>query len=181
MPMKVRNAAFVIALLGLLAAGRAGEAKPRLGKLPKDKVARQRLTTLDGRQFSLADMRGEVVVLNFFAVWCGHSRDQLPALGRFAAEAEGAGSGPRVIGLAVADEQTSAARLAQFVKDQRVSYPVGLIDDRSFGDHINSRDVSVPQTLVYGRDGKLAAHVIGQSAETDAVLAAAVERELAKK
>lgn len=180
--MKVRNAVFVFVLLGmlgLLAAGRAGEAKPRLGKLPKDKVARQRLTTLDGRQFSLVDMRGEVVVLNFFAVWCGHSRDQLPALGRFAGE--GAGSGPRVIGLAVADEQTSAARLAQFVKDQRVSYPVGLIDDRSFGDHINSRDVSVPQTLVYGRDGKLAAHVIGQSAETDAVLAAAVERELAKK
>jgi cytochrome c biogenesis protein CcmG, thiol:disulfide interchange protein DsbE len=179
--MRWRTTMLVIGLLGWLAAGGVGEAKSRLGKLPKDKIARQRLTMLDGRQLSLAELRGQVVVLNFFAVWCGHSRDQLPALSRFAAQSPDAARGPQVIGLAVTDQQTTPERVTQFVKDQRLSYPVGLIDDRAFSGYIDSRDVSVPQTLVYGRDGKLTAHIIGQSAQTDAELTAAVERELAKQ
>src|SRR5437762_12544499 len=56
------------------------EAVSKVGKLPKDSVAQRQLKLMDGSQFSLAGARGRVVVLNFFAVWCGHSRDQIPAL-----------------------------------------------------------------------------------------------------
>lgn len=155
------------------------EAKGKIGKLPKESLSRRPLATLDGRQFSLAALRGQVVVLDFIAVWCGHSRDHIPALTRFGdADRE---RGLQIIGLAVEDAQTNPARVNQFIKDQKITYPMGLVSDRIFMDFVASRDVSVPQTLVYGRDGRLAAHFVGQSAETDAALAAMIKRELEKQ
>ena len=157
----------------------AADTKAKVGKLPKDSVARHQMATLDGRRFSLAGLRGQVVVIDFFAVWCGHSRAHIPALTRFGDEERQRGL--QVIGLAVQDRETSLERLMQFIKDQRIGYPVGLVADKVFADFVRSRDVSVPQTLVFGRDGRLAAHFVGHSAEADAALAAAVARELEKR
>jgi thiol-disulfide isomerase/thioredoxin len=164
----------------LITFGLAGsEAKVKVGKLPKDSVARRPIITLDGRQFDLVSLRGQVVVLDFFAVWCAHSRDRVPALTRFT-EADRQ-QGLQIIGLAVQDNETTSERLAQFIKDQKINYPVATITDDGFAAYVESRDVSVPQTLVYGRDGRLAAHFIGQSAEIDAALVATINRELAKR
>jgi thiol-disulfide isomerase/thioredoxin len=155
------------------------EAKVKVGKLPKESVARHQVTALDGRQFSLAALRGQVVVLEFFAVWCSHSRDRVPAL--LSLGESDRERGLQIIGLAVQDEKTSAERLLQFIKDQKVDYPVALVSERVFASYIDSRDLGVPQTLVYGRDGRLAGYFLGQSAEVDAALVATVRRELEKK
>ncbi len=155
------------------------EAKAKIGKFPKDSVARRPISTLDGRRFDLISLRGQVVVLDFFAVWCAHSRDHIPALTRFTEEDYQRGL--QIIGLAVQDNETTSERLAQFIKDQKINYPVATITDDVFAAYVESRDVSVPQTLLYGRDGRLAAHFIGQSAEIDAALVAAINRELAKR
>jgi len=157
----------------------SSEAKVKVGKLPKESIARQQLPLRDGRQLSLADLRGQVVVLDFFAVWCGHSRDHIPALTRF--KDEDRQRGLQIIGLAVQDKETTAERLNQFIKDQKIDYSVGLVSNRAFSNYIDSRDISVPQTLVYSRDGRLAAYFVGQSAEIDAALAAAISRELEKQ
>ncbi len=70
-----------LSLALLLAFGALGsEAKDKIGKLPKDSVVRRQVTSLDGRHFSLAALRGQVVVLDFFAVWCGNSRAHLPTI-----------------------------------------------------------------------------------------------------
>jgi thiol-disulfide isomerase/thioredoxin len=176
----MRVKAFLLAvgflvLAGFFTGSEAGS-KAKIGRLPSDKIASRSLRTLDGKQFSLSSLRGQVVVIDFFAVWCAHSRDHLPALNRFYSP----NSTPQlqIIGLAVED-QTTPERLSKFINDEKIGYPVGMVDDPTFAGFVG-HDVSVPQTLVYGRDGKLVAHYIGQSPEADANLVAKIQAELSK-
>ncbi|HWQ35600.1 MAG TPA: TlpA disulfide reductase family protein [Blastocatellia bacterium] len=162
-----------------LPAARMTEAGSRIGRLPKDSVAQRQLKMTDGSQQSLLALRGKVVVLSFFAVWCGHSRDQVPALVRLS-ETEGS-RGLQVIGLAVEDERTTAEKVSSFISAHKINYPVGTVTDPVFAEFISSRAVDVPQTLVYGRDGRLAAHFVGQNARIDAALDEVVRKELDKK
>jgi thiol-disulfide isomerase/thioredoxin len=168
-----------IVILFIAFTGLNTEAQVKVGKPPKDSVANRQLRTLDGKQFTLAGLRGQVVVLDFFAVWCGHSKRHVPTLTRF-------GDGDRqhglqIIGFAVQDKESTAERIAQFIKDFNITYPVGTIQDADFSSYVQSRDVSVPQTLVYGRDGRLVAHFSGHDSKIDADLTATIKRELAKQ
>ncbi len=155
------------------------EAGSKVGKLPKASVAQRQLKMTDGSQHSLAALRGKVVVLSFFAVWCGHSRDQMPTLTRLSDSLSSRGL--QVLGLAVEDDRTTAEKVSNFIAAHKINYPVGTVSDPVFMEFVESRIVDVPQTLVYGRDGKLAAHFIGQNARNDAALAEIVNRELDKK
>jgi thiol-disulfide isomerase/thioredoxin len=168
-----------IVILFIAFTGLNTEAQVKVGKPPKDSVANRQLRTLDGKQFTLAGLRGQVVVLDFFAVWCGHSKRHVPTLTRFGDEDRQ--HGLQIIGFAVQDKESTAERIAQFIKDFNITYPVGTIQDADFSSYVQSRDVSVPQTLVYGRDGRLVAHFSGHDSKIDADLTATIKRELAKQ
>jgi thiol-disulfide isomerase/thioredoxin len=155
------------------------EAGPKIGKLPKESVANRQMQMLDGRQFSLAGLRGKVVVLDFFAVWCGHSREHIPTMTKFgSAEQE---RGLQIVGLAVKDSQSAPERVRKFLDEMKIAYPVGMISDPDFVSFVESKDVSVPQTLVYARDGRLIAHFSGHDDAIASELAATVKRELEKQ
>jgi len=154
------------------------EAKPKIGKLPKDSVANRQLRMLDGQQFSLAGLRGKVVVLDFFAIWCGHSRQHIPVMTKFGdAEKEGV---LQIVGLAVKDGESTEDRVRKFIQETKIPYPVGMISDPEFSDYVHSKDVSVPQTLIYARDGRLVAHFSGHDDKVAADITAAINRELVK-
>ncbi len=155
------------------------EAAGKVGRMPKEAVAQRQLKMTDGSQHSLVSLRGKVAVLSFFAVWCGHSRDQIPALTKLS-EAESS-RGLQIVGLAVEDERTTPEKVSDFIKDHQLHYPVGMVSDPVFMEYVDSRVLDVPQTLVYGHDGKLAAHFIGQNAANDEALTAAVKKELDKQ
>jgi thiol-disulfide isomerase/thioredoxin len=156
-----------------------GDAKVKVGKMPKESVAQQPIDTLSGQTYTLAGLRGKVVVLDFFGDWCAHSREHSRALARYTDE--DFGRGLQIIGQAVEDDRTNAESVRKYVADQQVNYPVGLTTDRKFMAYVESRDLSVPQTLVYGRDGKLVAHTSGHGPQAMAELSEAIRRELDKK
>ena len=156
----------------------SAEATQKTGKLPKESVANRQIRTLDGQQFSLAGLRGKVVVLDFFAVWCGHSREHIPTMTKIGgAERDGQ---LQVIGLAVKDRESTDERVKKFIQELNITYPVGMVSDPEFSDYVQSKDIGVPQTLVYARDGRLAAHFSGHDDRVAAEIAATINRELAK-
>ena len=66
-----------------------------------------------GRKRTLADFRGKVVLLNIWATWCGHCREEMPALDRLQAEL----GGPAFQVLAVSVDQQGAAIAQRFFKE----------------------------------------------------------------
>lgn len=172
-----------VTLFALLVAGwpaiPVAQAKIKIGNFPKEPVAKYLLRTLDGREYSLAGLRGQVVVLEFLAVWCVHSRDQVPTLNKF--DDEDRERGLKIIGVILTDTETSPQRVQQFIKDQKIEFPVTLLSYDMFEKFIESKDTGVPQTLVYSRSGRLAGHFEGQDANVDAQLTAFIKQELDKK
>lgn len=154
------------------------EAVSNVGKVPKEPVAQLKLNTVDGQQFSLASLRGKVVVLDFFGIKCAHSRDHIKeTMTQFSAEQ--ISKGLQLIG--IESESSSAEQVRQYIQDQKLNYPVAQVDEPTFMQFVNSRDLSAPQTLVFGRDGKLLLHTNGHSAQNENAIRAAVQKALDKK
>ncbi len=94
--MTMSRCAAAVAALGLLFAGPAS-ARVR----PGQPAPAYTLTTFDKTKISSDQLRGQVVVLNFWATWCGPCRQELPALDRY--NREHAKDGLRIFAVATED------------------------------------------------------------------------------
>jgi peroxiredoxin len=121
------------------------------GKYPPD----FQVTTLDGASFSLSETIGNhVIILNFFATWCGPCVSEIPELNRYYDERKA--DGVVILGIDV-NEQEHVVR--PFVRRERIAYPVGL---DSSGAVAELYDVSsVPTTVVIGLDGTISLYDSG--------------------
>ena len=83
-----------------------------------------RLTTLDGQSIATQDLKGKVVIVTFWATWCGPCREELPLLSRYAQQH--AGDGLVILGFSLdtPDELDQVRAVAR-----SVSFPVGLLGD----------------------------------------------------
>ena len=115
-------------------------------------------TTLEGERLDLADLRGEVVVLNFWASWCAPCRAEAPALNEVAALTDD--QGVQFVGVNVKDELDSARA---FDRAQEVGYP--SLHDQPGRLLLRFRKIvpqTPPTTLVLDREGRIAAFFAGQ-------------------
>ena len=109
---------------------------------------------LDGGEVSLAALEGKVVVLNFWASWCGPCRQEMPDFQK--AWEEHQDQGVVFVGIAVDDTEAEARRFAQQVG---VTYPLAM---DTTGDVARSyRLRAVPSTYFIDREGKLATTLHG--------------------
>ena len=107
------------------------------------------LQTLDGQTISTAALRGEVVILTFWATWCDPCRAELPVLSRYAADH--AAQGLRVLGFCLDGPE----RLAQVrAVAATLSFPVGLLPSPWMPGY--GRIWRIPVSFVIDRDGRLA-------------------------
>lgn len=123
------------------------------------------LTTPDGDTVRLSELRGQPVVLNFWATWCGPCRAEMPALLRL--EAEHAGQA-RVIGV---NQGESAETVTAFANDLAVDYPLLLDPGHSVNRQYSVR--GLPTTLFIDADGIIRDQIVGAASE--AVLATKLE------
>ena len=81
------------------------------------------LTRLDGTPLRLADLRGSVVVLNFWASWCVPCRDEMPLFQQYSEAAARTGEATVVVGVGVRTDHDADART--LVERLGLTYPIG--------------------------------------------------------
>ncbi|MEP7186877.1 MAG: TlpA disulfide reductase family protein [Rhodanobacter sp.] len=135
----------VVALLLALAAVPAARANSLVvGKLAPPIT----LTTLDGRRINTADLRGKLVIVTFWATWCGPCREELPLLSRYASEHKSQGLVVLGFSLDPPDQLDNVRAVAN-----TLSFAVGLLGDPHVPGY--GRIWRLPVSFVIGRDGRL--------------------------
>jgi len=159
------------------------EAKVALPGTPASNVSKAMppdfdVRTVDGRSIKLSDYRGKVLVMDFWATWCPPCRQETPQLARLARENRDRGL--EVIGMHIDDRGRSTPEaIRKFIDHYGITYTVGLATDEMFESYLGTEDDTIPQTLVFGRDGRLIKHLIGYSQSDGKELDEAVNQALA--
>jgi thiol-disulfide isomerase/thioredoxin len=113
------------------------------------------LTTLDGATVRLSDYRGKVVLLDFWATWCGPCRMSIPHLKQLYTELGAGGADFEIIGIAVGDREPVVRR---FVKSEGIDYVICLGDQAVAAAYAIQ---SIPTAYLVDRDGTVVARYLG--------------------
>ena len=123
------------------------------------------LPDIDGRAQSVAQWDGKLVLLNFWASWCGPCIREMPLLDR--TQARLGARGLQVVGIAA----DAAAPTQAFLREHPVGYPILVDDPEKTGNgpdvsQIYGNDRSVlPYSVLIGRDGRILAQRFGNFSE----------------
>jgi len=157
----------VIVVIGI-AFMRVREGQPTSGLAPDFT-----LTTFDGQTVRLSDLRGQVVIVNFWASWCGPCREEAPALERvWQAYRE---RGVTVIGVTYADDDDNAQA---FMREHGLTYVIGPDRGTVISDDLyNIR--GVPETFIIDQDGYVHQFILAMVTEEQLVMV--IEELLARE
>lgn len=130
-------------------------------KLAADDERRQQadftLTDLLGKTWTLKNLRGKVVLVNFWATWCPPCRKEMPDLETLYQRFKDRG----FIILAISDE--NIGKIKPFIAGHNVTYPILLDPGRKVNELFQVE--GIPKSFVYDRDGKLVAESIDMRTE----------------
>jgi thiol-disulfide isomerase/thioredoxin len=114
----------------------------------------------DDKPVKLADYKGKVILLDFWATWCGPCKVEIPWFIEFQ-EKYGA-KGFQVLGVSVDD---TADKLKPYVADMKMNYPVlqALSDERILDAY--GPLLGIPVSVVIGRDGRICSKHTGLAAK----------------
>jgi peroxiredoxin len=137
----------LIAVLFLVTAATSGWAASRAPDFTLKAVQ-------DGKEYSLSQFKGKVVLINFFTFFCGPCRQEMPHLSQMGQELKGQGFQTLGIGLSSTPEQ-----LKQIVTQLGLAYPV-LQGNEGVSKAYGGVEL-VPLTFIIDRQGNIAHKVLG--------------------
>jgi len=153
-----------------LAASRARAAAPQKGFLAPDFT----LETLDGEQVRLSDLRGQVLLVNFWATWCPPCRSEMPAFQRVYQDYREQG----FLILAVnATTQDQFSEIAPFRDEFGLSFPILLDQQGEINRLYQVR--ALPTSFFVDKNGVITQVMVGEAA-SEALIRAQVEELLAE-
>ena len=119
------------------------------------------LRDLEGKKRQLADFKGKVVVVNFWATWCGPCKQEMPAFTKVYAEYRN--RGVEMVG-AANEERASRAKVTTYVESMGIQFPIWL---EASADHMEAFGVGpeLPATVIVDSQGRLAAPIKGVTDE----------------
>ncbi len=113
------------------------------------------LSDLAGRSHALADYRGKVVLVNFWATWCEPCREEMPSMQRLTAHLSG-----RPFAILAVNYGESPARVDEFVKRSALDLPILLDPGQAAARAWRVR--TLPASFLVGADGQVRYSVIGE-------------------
>ena len=129
---------------------------------------------MSGRPVRLADLRGKVVVLDFWASWCAPCVEEMPALN--ALQQRIAAQGGVVVGVSEDDDPAAYAR---FLTDQHVSFPTYRDPTKKIAATYGTS--AFPEAYIISRDGHIARKVVGPQDWSNPELTSAIDTLLRMK
>jgi cytochrome c biogenesis protein CcmG, thiol:disulfide interchange protein DsbE len=124
---RARRARLLASLLVLAALGVASylwlTRKPAANSGRRTSPPALELTTIDGARWTLAALRGKVVLIDFWATWCGPCRDEIPKLVEL--QRSRAARGLQLLGISMDDDP---ATVQTFYRELKLNYPVAMGD-----------------------------------------------------
>lgn len=121
------------------------------------------LHDMNGNPTRLSDFDGQVVVVNFWATWCGPCREELP---RFSAMARDYAPSHVAFVMISIDDARKIEKIRSFVMQQQIKLPVWIGGSADMVEHFSSKGV-VPATLVLDQHGEIVRTVNGEARDED--------------
>ena len=130
----------------------------------------------DAAPKTLADYRGDVVLVNIWATWCAPCRIEMPSI-----QALHEGYGPRglkIVAVSI-DERGQSEAIREFAKEYNLTFDV--LHDRTADIRSDYQTGGIPETFVIGRDGVIRKRWIGPADWNSPANRALIEQLLAEK
>ena len=162
--------AFVVGLVAAFAHPDYRQGEPSLRGTPEHNFA----LTLDGKAEHLSDLRGQVVLLNFWASWCPPCVDETPALNELQKRIQSRGG--TILGVSV-DEDPAA--YDKFLQQYNVDFPT--FRDPSKNIPLAYGTTMYPDTYIIDRDGRVDRKIVGPQDWTSPGMLAYLDTLLARK
>ena len=110
--------------------------------------------TIDGKDLSLASLRGKVVIVNFWATWCPPCREEIPDLIALQSKYK---DQLQIIG--VSQDEAPPSTVAQFAAEHGMNYPVVM--DTPEIERLFTNIHALPTSFIIDRDGRIAQRHVG--------------------
>lgn len=115
------------------------------------------LMSLDGTRVKSSDLAGKVVLVNFWATWCGPCKEEMPSLARLQKQFD-----PTQFVLLTVTTDVQRQGIAQFLAHLGLTLPVLFDEDQEVSRSFMVR--GLPTTVVMGRDGTVLGRAVGPRA-----------------
>jgi thiol-disulfide isomerase/thioredoxin len=122
---------------------------------------------INGSAQKLADLRGSIAVVNFWATWCAPCREEMPMLSRLTQEY--AGKKVRFIAISADEDPETAknrAKIDQYLDTQKPAMEIWLGADLDMLERLGLSNV-LPGTLILDENGEPVTRIQGQAREED--------------
>lgn len=136
-------------------------------------LAETEIRKLDDSTFKLADKKGNVVLLNLWATWCGPCRGEMPHLVEM--EEKYKPKNFEIIGLNTDDE--SVEDINRFAGEMKLNYQLAYADAEMMKEFLNiSKFQGIPQSFLIDRDGRLRGVFLGGGPKVIGTMKETVEK-----